>query len=88
MHRHEWPQPRDEVRRQAEHLVEFVDAVERRVLGADGLKTGQYFAPVTNFIFPENVVPGDPAVPYDFWALRFLVGGEGPGTGPLIPQPW
>ncbi|MBV1694908.1 MAG: hypothetical protein KGP27_10655 [Hyphomicrobiales bacterium] len=59
-----------------------------RAIAANGLKSGQYFAPVTNFIFPENVVPGDPAVPYDFWSLRFLVGGEGPGTVPLIPQPW
>ena len=55
---------------------------------ANGLYTGQYMAPVFNFIFPENAVPGDPRVPYDFWDFGFLVFGEGPGTGPLSPKPW
>ena len=60
----------------------------RRAPAANGLYSGQYLAPNFNFIFPENLVPGDPIVPNNFWALGFLVLGEGPGTGPLIPQPW
>jgi hypothetical protein len=59
-----------------------------RAPAANGLRTGQYMAPVTSFIFPENVTPGDPLVPYNFWSLGFLINGEGPGTGPLIPTPW
>ena len=60
----------------------------RRAPAANGLYSGQYLAPNFNFIFPENVVAGDPVVPNNFWALGFLVNGEGPGTGPLIPSPW
>lgn len=55
---------------------------------ANGLFAGQYLAPVSEYIFPENVVSGDRPVPYNFWALGFLVNGEGPGTGPLKPKPW
>ncbi len=60
----------------------------KRATAANGLYTGQYFAPTPSFIFPENLVAGDPPVPYNFWALGFLVNGEGPATGPLIPTPW
>ena len=60
----------------------------KRVPAANGLFTGQYMAPEFNFIFPENAVPGDPIVPYDFWDFGFLVNGDGQGTGPLIPKPW
>ena len=60
----------------------------KRAPAANGLFSGQYLAPEFNFIFPENAVPGDPIVPYDFWDFGFLVNGEGPGTGPLIPMPW
>lgn len=55
---------------------------------ANGLFAGQYLAPVSEYIFPENVVAGDRPVPYNFWALGFLINGEGPGTGGLIPKPW
>lgn len=65
----------------------FVPCLQRE-LAANGLYSGQYFAPVFNFKFPENAVPGDPRMPYDFWDFGFLVSGEGPGTGPLIPRPW
>ena len=70
----------------------------RRV--ANGLKAGQYQAPVFEYIFPENVMPGDLPVPNDLWHLPFLrthtevggtnlVNGEGAGhTGALIPSPW
>jgi hypothetical protein len=63
---------------------------------ANGLVAGQYFAPVFEFIFPENVKPGDAIVPNDLWHLPFLRFGEGstapsdvgPGVGPLTPTPW
>jgi hypothetical protein len=63
---------------------------------ANGLVAGQYVAPVFEFIFPENVKPGDPIVPNDLWHLPFLRFGEGsttpsdvgPGVGPLTPAPW
>jgi hypothetical protein len=67
-----------------------------QILGvaANGLSTGQYTAPVFEFIFPENVKPGDSVVPNDLWHLGFLRFGEGPAdpisppTGPLVPTPW
>uniref|UniRef100_UPI003983B98B fibronectin type III domain-containing protein n=1 Tax=Lapillicoccus sp. TaxID=1909287 RepID=UPI003983B98B len=63
---------------------------------ANGLAAGQYFAPTFEFIFPENVKPGDLLIPFDFWHLPFLRFGEGattaspigPGVGPLEPTPW
>ena len=64
-----------------------VNCLERAV-AAHGIQTGQYFAPVFTYLFPGNVVPGDPIVPNDLWDFDFLVHGEGPGTGPLIPSPW
>jgi hypothetical protein len=63
---------------------------------ANGLAAGQYLAPTFEFIFPENVKPGDLLVPFDLWHLPFIVKGEGattasaigPGVGPLEPAPW
>ena len=55
---------------------------------ANGLFAGQYEAPEFEYIFPENLVPGDVIVPSDFWSMGFLVNGEGPGTGALLPPPW
>src|SRR6185312_14197430 len=59
---------------------------------ANGLVAGQYQAPTFEFIFPENVMPGDPVVPFDLWHLPFLRYGEGAntdtGVGPLEPTPW
>jgi hypothetical protein len=63
---------------------------------ANGLAAGQYYAPTFEFIFPENVKPGDLLAPFDFWHLPFLRFGEGattpsaigPGVGPLEPTPW
>jgi len=65
-------------------------------LTANGLKAGQYTAPTFEYIFPENVKPGDGLIPFDFWHLPFIVKGEGattqsvldPGVGPLEPAPW
>jgi hypothetical protein len=56
---------------------------------ANGLVAGEYSAPTFEFIFPENVMPGDGVVPNDLWHLPFLRNGEGPGNaGPLEPAPW
>jgi hypothetical protein len=56
---------------------------------ANGLQAGEYTAPTFEFIFPENVMPGDGAVPFDLWHLPFLRKGEGAGNvGPLEPAPW
>jgi hypothetical protein len=59
---------------------------------ANGLVAGQYYAPTFEYIFPENVMPGDPVVPFDLWHLPFLRYGEGAntpsGVGPLEPTPW
>jgi hypothetical protein len=56
---------------------------------ANGLVAGQYLAPTFEFIFPENVRPGDAVVPNDIWHLPFLRFGEGAGQeGALSPLPW
>lgn len=63
---------------------------------ANGLVAGEYVAPVFEFIFPENVRPGDVIVPNDMWHLGFLRFGEGsttppaggPSVGALTPAPW
>ena len=59
---------------------------------ANGLVAGQYAAPMFEFIFPENVMPGDAIAPFDLWHLPFLRYGEGAqtdsGVGPLEPTPW
>ena len=59
-----------------------------RAPAANGLKSGQYAAPIFNYIFPENIIPGAAPQPNNFWSLGFLVNGEGPDTGPLQPTPW
>jgi hypothetical protein len=48
---------------------------------ANGLFTGQYMAPMGEFIFPENTLAGTPVVPENQWNLGFLVYGEGGGGG-------
>ena len=57
---------------------------------ANGLVAGQYFAPVFEFIFPENAKQGDIIVPNDLWHLPFIRNGESSGTGApaLNPLPW
>lgn len=59
---------------------------------ANGLFTGQYMAPVGEFIFQENTLGGAPILPSQFWQLGFAVYGEGgrPGasSAPLAPVPW
>jgi hypothetical protein len=48
---------------------------------ANGLFTGQYSAPVGEFIFPENTLAGTPVVPATTWQLGFVVYGEGSTAG-------
>ncbi len=59
---------------------------------ANGLITGQYRAPVFEFIFPENLGIGGPPVPENLETFPFLAQGSGPlnGTGPVVGQlvPW
>jgi hypothetical protein len=61
----------------------------------NGLLAGQYQAPITEYLFPENGSPGTPIVPNNFESIPFLVNGlgplNGPGSGPpLVGQlsPW
>ena len=59
---------------------------------ANGLFTGQYMAPVGEFIFPENTIAGFPIIPNNLWHLGFLARGEngrdGNSTAPQSPLPW
>ena len=55
--------------------VKNVPCLERAP-AANGLKTGQYMAPTTDFILPENVFPGSPPPPNNFWNLGFLAETE------------
>jgi hypothetical protein len=58
----------------------------------NGLYAGQYQAPNFEFIFPENLNPGNPPVPGNYQDFPFLVHGSGPydGSGPRVGQlsPW
>ncbi|WP_045835017.1 hypothetical protein [Hyphomicrobium sp. 99] len=58
-----------------------------RAIAANGLATGEYLAPVFEFIFPENTGRGDPIVSNNFWDLNFL-SGDAAAPNPLVPQPW
>jgi hypothetical protein len=65
-----------------------VDAcLAAKVPVANGLIAGTYQAPVFEYIFPENLRPGDIIIPNDFWHLPFLRNGES-GAQKLDPQPW
>ena len=59
---------------------------------ANGLFTGQYMAPVGEYIFPENTLAGFPVLPNSFWHMGFLIYGEngrdGNALGPQAPTPW
>jgi hypothetical protein len=64
---------------------------------ANGLLAGQYLLPNFEFIFPENLVFGQPLLPNNFQDLPFLFCGSGPVDGPgtnspvvgqLDPPPW
>jgi hypothetical protein len=59
---------------------------------ANGFGSGQYRLPNFDFIFPENLTPGEPIVPNNFQDMPFLAQGSGPllGNGSLVGQltPW
>lgn len=73
----------------------FTPAAENEAF-ANGLKVGEYTAPVQEFIFPETNVFGQPPAPLNFENLCFLFAGSGRLTtlgrtgGPLVGQlsPW
>jgi hypothetical protein len=57
---------------------------------ANGLIWGQYHAPITGYIFPENV-PGTAIVPNNFNTFPFLAQGGYPSTTGVLPRqlnPW
>jgi hypothetical protein len=59
---------------------------------ANGLLAGQYHAPITEYLFPENLGIGNPPVPLNLQDFPFLAKGSGPwgGAGPVVRQlsPW
>jgi hypothetical protein len=60
--------------------------------GLPGLMTGQYFAPMFEYLFGEGTNFGEPMPPFNFNDLGFLFVGEGAagpggGAGPLRPFP-
>ena len=58
--------------------VKFVDLVAGSQANANGVWSGQYEAPVGEFIFPENLVFGQRPIPSNFENFCFLA-----GSGPL-----
>ena len=68
-------------------------AVDRPVIVTpNGLRAGQYTAPIFEFIFPEANPPGGtPPPPNPFENFPFLVSGEGPYNGGAVTgqlSPW
>ena len=51
-----------------------------------GLDTGQYNAPIFEFIFPENLGVGNPPVPMNLVDFPFLANGSGPYYGAVPRQ--
>ncbi len=76
---------------QSEHgQVQVPNQTGNIVPSEGGLISGQYYAPMFNFQFPDPV-PGFPITPNNFDGQLFLSQGEGGGnglsTGPLTPFP-
>jgi hypothetical protein len=65
-------------------------AAGARVLSGNGLITGQYHAPIFDYLFPENLGVGNPPVPLNFIDFPFLVNGTGAFNGINVGQlsPW
>jgi hypothetical protein len=56
-------------------------------VAANGLVTGQYHAPITEYVFPEQII-GNPVPAANFDTLPFLAdGGYSSSTGVLAPGP-
>jgi hypothetical protein len=49
-------------------------------LAANGLRAGQYRSAVSEYIFPENRILGDPLIPLNLQDFGFLANGSGPLT--------
>ncbi len=60
------------------------------VMSGNGLITGQYQAPIFDFLFPENLGIGNIPVPLNFIDFPFLVNGTGGFNGVNVGQlaPW
>ena len=60
------------------------------VISGNGLITGQYHAPIFDFLFPENLGVGGPPVPLNLVDFPFLVNGTGDFGGLRVGQltPW
>ncbi len=60
------------------------------VMSGNGLITGQYNAPIFDFLFPENLGVGNPPVPLNFAEFPFLYNGTGGFNGVNVGQlsPW
>lgn len=67
------------------------DVLATPTAGANGIIGGSYRAPISEFIFPENVT-GAPIPSNNFDTFPFLVDGSGPlnGSGPVVGMltPW
>jgi K319-like protein len=55
-------------------------------LTKNGILAGQYQAPITEYLFPENAATGTPIVANNFESMPFLVNGLGPLDGPGSPS--
>ncbi|HET9594536.1 MAG TPA: hypothetical protein VFP65_03095 [Anaeromyxobacteraceae bacterium] len=60
-----------------------------------GLVAGQYHAPISAYLFPEQLAPGNPPVALTLNEFPFLMNGSGPWPGAggaivgrLVPAPW
>jgi hypothetical protein len=65
----------------------------KNLVNKNGLTTGQYRAPIGEYLFPENLGIGNPPVPLNLQDFPFLAQGIGPwrsATGPIVGplQPW
>ncbi|MCX6549042.1 MAG: hypothetical protein NTW40_13530 [Acidobacteria bacterium] len=60
------------------------------LMSGNGLVTGQYKAPIFDYLFPENLGIGNPPVPLNFIDFPFLVNGTGGFNGVNVGQlaPW
>jgi hypothetical protein len=58
-----------------------------QIINGMGLETGQYNAPIFQFIFPENLGVGNPPVPMNLVDFPFLANGSGPYFGAVPASP-
>ncbi|HXI30325.1 MAG TPA: hypothetical protein VNG89_17930, partial [Vicinamibacterales bacterium] len=54
-----------------------------RIVAANGLTTGQYHAPIAEYIFPEQI-PGAPVPPANFETMPFLASGGYTSAGGFV----